>query len=641
MATLAPLGTGTRPYRDYLTPSLHARFIRASKYTLLLCYAIACWMGEWTNLVWLWFPFGATGIRALLLFIPALTIYLLRIAQWHVGRRQTLTRAETFQKYFARKNTLVTLAFYVFSAWLFSEVYTWSRTAADRLNFTELGRAHERLKLNERPLYLRFLFVALAFAQTGVHLWRDYDRIDMPAMQPRKLNEVTAEGSVKKGPKPRVVLLQQLKPLFVTAAGLTFFVTITGTILYFMGPRQLLWDYYYSFSRNFISLAKTSKPTGLAPFAPLVAGFIIEGALLVLLWEFANKAFDLYIAQEPLKRDKPITNDSKDPNGTLLNGLKSNKATNKVMAFWELALITDAFPDRRKTIYAEMDRKKAPTFVQVTDFCLAEIKLLIERLNVGLDPTYQPTAASVAPQPTPSINLVPQISQPLKDDKQVVALPPKPATRWEHFEATTSGIAKMHSSPGNSQQAYGREAINKGLKKAQEGAQQAESAASTASDKILSSPFGYIFSQSLPRRAKLVVLGAPYSRISLICNAITALTNLAVFSIAEDTIGRFHESVPSIIRTFTAAINKIDAYMSSLQVHWSDKDTLAKPEAMRKKVPEVDQVRECLQKGLESILGSFEKYLGGMGMSLLEISDAKKAAAVVRQPEMMQAPAAR
>lgn len=307
------------------------------------------------------------------------------------------------------------------------------------------------------------------------------------------------------------------------------------------------------------------------------------------------------------------------------------------MAFWELALITDAFPDRRKTIYSEVNRKGAATFQQITEFCLAEIELLSKRVNIGLDPSYQPAAASAAPQPTPSVNLVPQISQPLKDDKQVVALPPKPSTRWEKFEVATSGIAKSHSSPNNSQQAYGREAINKGLKKAQEGAQQAESVASTASEKILSSPFGYVFSHSLPRRAKVVVLGAPYSRMSLICNAITALTNLAVFSISEDAIGRFHERVPAIIRAFTTAINKIDTYMGSLQIHWSDKSTLAKPEAERRKVAEIDQIRECLQKGLQNVLGSFERYLGGMGMSLLEISDAKKAAAIVRQPEMLQA----
>ncbi|KAJ4994281.1 nucleoporin protein Ndc1-Nup [Stagonosporopsis vannaccii] len=642
MAALTPLGTGTRPYRDYLTPSLHTRFIRASRYTILLCYAIACWMGEWNSLLWIWLPFGPTGIRTLLLFIPALAVYLLRIAQWHVGQRHTLTRAETFQKYFFRKNTILTFAFYAFSAWLYSEVYTWSRTGADRLNFTELGRAHERLKLNERPLYLRFLFMMLAVAQTTVHLWKDYDRIDVPAMQPRKLGEdAAAEAPVKRGPKPRVVLIKQLRPMLVTAASLTLSVTVSATTLYFVGPRQLLWEYYYSFSRNFISLAKTSRPTGLAPFAPLVANFVTEGTLLVILWEFVNKAFDVYIAQEPLKNNKPITSDSKDPNGTLLNGLKSKKEATKAMAFWELALITDAFSDRRKTIYAEMGRKRGPTFQQVVDFCLAEVTLLIDRVNVGLDPTYQGAAVSTASPPKPSVSLVPQISQPLRDDKQVVALPPKPSTRWEQFEATSSGIAQKHSSPANSQQAYGREAINRGMKKAQEGAQQAEAVASSASTKILSSPFGYVFSHSLPRRAKLIVLGAPYSRISLICNAVTALTNLAVFSISEDSIGRFHETVPAIVRTFTSAINKVDAYMAALQVHWSDKETLSKLATEQKKVPEVDRVRQCLQNGLQTVLSSFEQYLSGMGMSMLEIADAKKAAEVFKQPEMMQATAAR
>jgi nucleoporin NDC1 len=248
-----------------------------------------------------------------------------------VGPRQTLTRAETFQKYFLRKNTILTLAFYAFSAWLFNETYVWSRTVEDKLNFTELGRAHERLKLNERPLYLRFLFNTLAVAQTGVHLWRDYDRIDIPAMQPRKLGEVAAADTpVKRGPRPIKVLMKQLRPMFVTSASLTLFVTVAGSFVYFVGPRHLIWQYYYNFSRNFISLSKTSKPTGLAPFAPLVSKFVVEGTLLVLLWEFVNKAFDSYIALEPLKNNKPITSDSKDPNGTLLNGLKSKKDAPKV-----------------------------------------------------------------------------------------------------------------------------------------------------------------------------------------------------------------------------------------------------------------------------------------------------------------------
>ncbi|CAO2658433.1 Nn.00g061560.m01.CDS01 [Neocucurbitaria sp. VM-36] len=635
---LVPLGVQVRPYRDYLTPALHRRFNKAGRYTLLLCYVIALWMGEWDNLLWLWFPIGPTGIRTLLLFLPALIIYVLRVAQWHVGRRQTQTQFETFKKYFLRKSTLLTLAFYAFSAWIYSEVYIWSRTSKDKLGLTEYGRAHERLKLNERPLYLRYLFFLLAVAQSGIHLWRDYDKIEVPAMKPKKEREdASAATPIRLAPKPRQVLATHLLAMAKRASILSFIVTAGGFVLYFVGPRYVIWDYYYSFSKYFVSLSKTSKPTGLAPFLPLCAMFAVEGALLVLLWEFVNKAFDLYIAQEPLKNAQPITADSKDPNGTLLNGLKSKKEAVKAIAFWELALITDAFPDRRKTIYGEIERKTAPTYQQVTDICLGEIKFLIQRLSIGLNPAYNPDTAPGKQQPAAPVSLVPQISQPLKDDKQIAALPLKPDTKWDHFESAAAGIAKSYSAPGNSQQAYGREAINKSVKKAQEGAEQAASFATLYYNQLVKSPLGAPFSQSLPRTASLVVLGAPFSRISLICNAVTALANLTVFSLSQDSLGRFHEGVPAIIHVFTTAISQLDEYMSTVQIHWSDKSTLSKPEAERRKVPEVEEVRECLREGLEKILGSFNEYLGGMGLSKLEILEAKKVAAVKKGPEMLQA----
>jgi nucleoporin NDC1 len=282
--------------------------------------------------LWLWFPLGPTGIRTGIIFITALIIYLLRVAQWHVGRRQTQTRAETFHKYLFRKATLVTLAFYAFSAWLYSEVYIWSRTSQSKLGFTDLGRAHDRLKLNERPLYLRYLFLVLATAHTAVHLWNDYDSIDVPAMKPKKDREDTTSALLpaRRAPKPMQALVTKLPSIIATSGLVSSIALVLGSVVYFVGPRHLIWDYYYSFSRYFISLSKTSKPTGVAPFLPLVSGFLVEGTLLVVLWQFANKAFDLYIAQEPLKNDQPITNDSKDPNGTLLNGLKSKKEAVKV-----------------------------------------------------------------------------------------------------------------------------------------------------------------------------------------------------------------------------------------------------------------------------------------------------------------------
>jgi nucleoporin NDC1 len=315
--------------------------------------------------------------------------------------------------------------------------------------------------------------------------------------------------------------------------------------------------------------------------------------------------------------------------------------TSQAIAFWELALITDSFPDRRKTVYGELERKKAPTFQQVTDICLAEIKFLIERLNTGLDPSYSPQVSTAPQQPTPSVNLVPQIAQPLKGDKQIVAIGSKPNTRWEHVEAATSGLAKAHSSPGNAKEAYGREALSKGLKKAQEGAQHAESFVGTYYNKLVASYLGWPFRHSLQRTTSIVVLGAPYSRISLICNAVTALTNLSTFSLKQDELGRFHQGVPQIIRVFTIAINKMDEYMANVSIHWSDYETLKKPEAERRHVSQVAEVRECLREGLERILGSFNEYLGALGLSKVEILDAKKAVGTTKEPEMIQAGAAR
>jgi nucleoporin NDC1 len=266
------------------------------------------------------------------------------------------------------------------------------------------------------------------------------------------------------------------------------------------------------------------------------------------------------------------------------------------------------------------------------------VKDLITRLNIGLDPAYNANTAVGAQQSAPSVTLVPRIAQPLKDDKQIVAAPPKPNTKWEHIEAAAAGIVKSQSIPGNAQQAYSREAINRGMHKAQEGAREAESFFTKYYGLFVSSPVGALFQQSFRRSTNIVVLGAPYSRISLLCNAITALTNLTVFSLKEDDLGRFHKGIPGIIRVFTTALTKIDEYMATVPIHSSDNETLGKPEAEQRKVPEVDEVRECLREGLEKILGGFTGYLSDFGMSRLEILDATKAVGVgvKKEPEMIQ-----
>ena len=62
----------------------------------------------------------------------------------------------------------------------------------------------------------------------------------------------------------------------------------------------------------------------------MIGRFLIEGCLLELLWEFCNSVFTDHVAEEPLKRGQPVTNDSNDPNGSLLQGLRAKKEAPRV-----------------------------------------------------------------------------------------------------------------------------------------------------------------------------------------------------------------------------------------------------------------------------------------------------------------------
>ena len=57
----------------------------------------------------------------------------------------------------------------------------------------------------------------------------------------------------------------------------------------------------------------------------LLARCVYAGTLLNFLWAVGNTAFSIFMVKEPVKNGKPLTSESKDPNGSLLNGLKSKK----------------------------------------------------------------------------------------------------------------------------------------------------------------------------------------------------------------------------------------------------------------------------------------------------------------------------
>jgi nucleoporin NDC1 len=262
----------------------------------------------------------------------------------------------------------------------------------------------------------------------------------------------------------------------------------------------------------------------------------------------------------------------------------------------------------------------------VTDVCLAEIRDLVHRINRAGDPYYNSEDADKKQMPPAKAQLVGQIAQPLKKDP--IAAPYQHAdTRLGQIEDATSRIARTHSSPNNPQYAWASEALKMSQATANQAAREAETYLTSNKAKLARSPLGWPFRISLARTAKIVINGAPTSRYYLILNAIATLTNLTVLSLKEDAYGQFQKEVPDIIRAFTAAIGKVEAYVAGLKPHWTDVDMLSRPEAEWRKIVEVEEVQARLREGLERMLRAFGEYLVSLDMSKVEIAEAKRCVA--------------
>jgi nucleoporin NDC1 len=148
-------------------------------------------------------------------------------------------------------------------------------------------------------------------------------------------------------------------------------------------------------------------------------------------------------------------------------------------------------------------------------------------------------------------------------------------------------------------------------------------------------PIGWLWRRSVRREANSVVFDTPYSRKMILFNAITILVNLTVASLKEDDHCTFYKEVPNIVRAFTVAIKDVERYTQGLQVHSTDTEALALPEAERTKVPEVEELKTALKDGMGRMLGAFNEYLSTIGMTRAEVQAAKECIAQ-EKPEMQQ-----
>ena len=199
-----------------------------------------------------------------------------------------------------------------------------------------MSRSWERKRLNERPIYLRSVFMLLAFMQAMCHLGLEYDRIALP-MNPAKpkTGPEDEKSAMEKKVPPSVQPLEELKiriPSTLRIMGLQSATTaILAPIIYALFIRNRAWEISMFFARLLWDVAPVAELSYIPPYhISLIWRSMTSSFLLLLLWQSANAVFGAFFASEPLKRGQPLSSASPDPNGSLLDGLKSKKEINKV-----------------------------------------------------------------------------------------------------------------------------------------------------------------------------------------------------------------------------------------------------------------------------------------------------------------------
>ncbi|KYG50297.1 hypothetical protein M433DRAFT_34935, partial [Acidomyces richmondensis BFW] len=640
-----------RAYKDFLTPLLHRRFTSAALIALLACWLTSTFIavGTGAGLFWSWFPiFSLTGLRTLLLFIPCLAVFIVRVMNMHIGQRVTTCAANTVLQLLigpdrALPRTLGTLFWYIFGAWFYSEVYVWSKGARGYLSWIDPGREYERARVNENPFFLRALLLFVAVVQAVRHLLEDTDRLPVEEKM----------GKEEDGQHHWVASLAKLgrlmQPMVLRAVPTTLMCMVYFIPLYFGFVRPVFWPYVSAIARAMHrNLLPDRRPPGFIHPTKLGWQSLTSALMLVMLFSISNAVFTIYVTQPPIKRGHPLTSEikdprgtiiskSNDPNGSLIRGLNAKREIPSAFAFWELYLIctTKTFQSRRKTIFSEVDRKHESTWTQISSHCLREISAVSQRITAAKEPNVnQKMNTECETQSEQPVHLTAQSTQPslglpkiadrkVLDDHDIYL---KNSGKQSSLRAVSTVARSLGQDPSGakavtsraqrvfahatagSREAFTREGLDAGMR--------------GKIVEFLRLPLGAPFRQTFSRRANAIVFGSPYSRQATLIHAVRALVALTVASLQEDDFGQVAPDVPQIIRVLTSTVTDVRNFVEEgLEPSWTD--VCFTPE--HRKVREVEETLDVLRGGLEEVVLGFGEYAANLGLTKKELREAREA----------------
>jgi nucleoporin NDC1 len=363
----------------------------------------------------------------------------------------------------------------------------------------------------------------------------------------------------------------------------------------------------------------------------------------------------VFISKEPLKRGQPLTSEAKDPNGSLLTGLKAKKETVKAFAFWELCFISQQFPDRRKAIFNDIDREGGAAWTQILEAATEVIKGMTTRIDEKQNPPASAAKSPETEKPQPVLHTLPRLTDPPKEGN-FFAPSPKASSRQERIGEAFSTTARSYGQSADwtpTARARARDVFDRASsamlsperkQKLLASSQELKLLAAPSTSKpenlhpllaqALRSPIGRLFRQTYARRLSGIVLGAPHASLCSIVDAIESLTQLLVASLQEDQYGKVQADVPGVVRLFTETVMTLEAFVhGGLDAHWTDvtfpPSSDPQAQAAARRVPDVELVLDTLKTSLADLLAAFSLYLKDIGLVGKDLRLAREAAGLV------------
>lgn len=522
-------------------------------------------------------------------------IFILQIATLNIGIRTVASPFSTFRTIFLSFAALQTYTWYLISAWWFAEAYIWSSTD---LSWVTPGSHSSPDRLNEKPIFFRFYVSGLAICAASVHLYSGQSNLYLPvsrvASSPTPENALQSTHPLESVPSQ---LSTKVKTIWIRIGAVLVYTIISPFVYSPPLIRWTFWSTHLFFAKIYFNISHAdSTYRGYPPLGVryLLANFL-AGLLLVLTWETTTFILLRSLTQEPTKSGLPLSSFSKDPNGTLLNGLRAKRDVVKTFAFWELAIIAQKHKDRRKAIFEDIERPAGPIWTQMQQSGLKVLQDLVSRVE-------KPNGAGPDTNPPTQTTKLPRIVGELST-QSIYANPPP--------NLVNSAILSPLRQLGSSQKPFHLPV--KDVTKAVDNYtpwvnfQQWIRGISTTFVRS-------IFKASGSAKINAAVLGFPNGNAALLVDIIESITKMLVASLSEDTYGKATPTVPEAVIVFTRALTTIESFIDA------NKDTSDVD------ISEVEIVVDRLRAGLQELLAAFQLYLVDVGLGITELNQAKRAA---------------